>query len=251
MSKQIANGEVNINIFRTVLSWIIGPLWTGLIASLALITFAFTKSGDTVHMYSRIWSRFLMWIAAIKVEIDGEENIPKDHSVLIVSNHQSLCDILVFSGYLPLRFNWIAKRELFRIPFLGSAMKAAGYIPIDRKNREKVYMSLEHAAMQLKKVSILIFPEGTRTRSGKLGRFKHGVVHLVKFSGVPILPITITNSFERLPPEKRGVVPGTIHVKIDPILKTEGLDKSGLNELMKSLHDHMEERVNVSQRFPG
>jgi 1-acyl-sn-glycerol-3-phosphate acyltransferase len=235
--------ETNISVIRTVISWVFGILWTALCAILALLSFALTRDGRIVHRVSWLWSRVLLWIAGFKVELHGIEYVPQDHSILLIANHQSLADILVLSGYLPIRFAWIAKKELFRIPLLGSAMKAAGYIPIDRKNRENAFNSIEEAGNQLKTLPILIFPEGTRTRTGKLGKFKSGAIHLASASGVPLLPITITNSFERIPPDKRGISPGTIHVTIDPEICTEGLTRESLNQIMNEIHDQMEARI--------
>ncbi|MBN1356557.1 1-acyl-sn-glycerol-3-phosphate acyltransferase [bacterium] len=243
----MASGN-RINYFRTCLIWTGGLLWTLVIAILALMVFAVSRSGNSVHWFSRIWSRFLLWLAGVKIRMKGLENVPADHSVLIVSNHQSLCDIFVMAGYLPLRFSWIAKREVFKVPFVGAAMKAANYVPIDRENREQAFQSLENASRILKRHSVVIFPEGTRTRSGELGKFKHGAEHLLAQSGVPVLPVTITNSFERIPPETVGIVPGTINVQVDPEIRTDGLNRRQIAGLMRDIWERMERRIGDSRR---
>lgn len=215
-------------------------------ASAAVFSYAITRNADTIHAISRKWAAFLLWLTGVRVQMEGLDHIPGNLPVLVISNHQSMMDILVLSAYLPIRFAWIAKRELFRIPLLGSAMKAAGYISIDRENREKAYRSLEIAAEQIRRMSIVIFPEGTRTRTGKLGPFKQGAIHLTEHSRVPILPITITNSFERIPPEKKGIVPGTIHVAIDPIVPTQNLNRAGILAVMDEIRLRMEDRIAAS-----
>lgn len=235
-----------INYFRTFLGWTIGSVWTFSMAFIALCAVGITRSGSAAHSVAKVWSRFLLWLTGIKVHVSGLENVPKDQRILIVSNHQSLCDILVLSGYFPIRFSWIAKKELFKIPIFGPAMKAADYIPIDRGNKEKAYASLKNAAKMMQKHSVLIFPEGTRTRTGRLGRFKHGVVHLADLSGVPLLPLTITNSFARLHPEKKGIVPGTINVQIDPLIPVEGMNKKEITDVIQEIRSKMEERIRAS-----
>jgi 1-acyl-sn-glycerol-3-phosphate acyltransferase len=235
-----------ISYIRTFLGWTFGVPWTICMSTVAILSFLIARSGTVVHGCGGVWSRVLLWVTGMTVEMTGLENVPSGHSVLIVSNHQSMCDILVVCGYLPLRFSFIAKRELFRIPLLGPAMKAANYVPIDRANREKAYRSLEDAANVLKNHSVLIFPEGTRTRTGALGKFKHGAVHLLVSSGVPVLPITITNSFERVPPGRFGIVPGTIHVRIDPEIVTDGMNKREILKVMQTIRHQMEERIDAS-----
>jgi len=235
-----------ISYIRTFLGWTFGVPWTICMSTIAIISFLITRSGTAVHGCGGAWSRVLLRVTGMAVDMTGVENIPSGHSVLIVSNHQSMCDILVLCGYLPLRFSFIAKRELFKIPLLGPAMKAANYVPIDRANREKAYRSLEAAGDVLRHHSVLIFPEGTRTRTGALGKFKHGAVHLLAASGVPVLPVTITNSFERVPPGRLGIVPGTVHVRIDPEIETEGKDKREILKLMQTIRQQMEERIIAS-----
>ncbi len=240
-----------ISYLHTLIGWVFGVPWTAACAFYALCLFWITRSGARVHHTSRGWSRILLRMTGIRVEVTGLENIPENQPVLIVSNHQSMYDILVFSGYYPKYFSWIAKKELFRIPFLGPAMHAANYIPIDRENKEKSLKSLEDAADRLRDNSVLIFPEGTRSRTGAVGQFKFGAVILASISGNPILPVTITNSFERLPPEKFGIVPGTIRMIIDPVIETKGLNRRELFKILKEIRARIESRVNASSEIPA
>jgi len=215
-------------------------------ATLAAITPLFPNSEKRIHCYSRIWAKVVLKITGMKVHLTGVENLPRNHTVLLLSNHQSAFDIPVLACYLPFQIAWIAKRELFKVPIFGNALKAAGYIAIDRGNKEQALQSLESAADRIKEVSVVIFPEGTRTRTGKLGRFKGGGLLLAKASGVPILPVTITNSFERKPPEMNTISPGTIHVTFDPEISIANLSRRELSKEMASIHKIMEKRIEAS-----
>ncbi|MBN1551102.1 1-acyl-sn-glycerol-3-phosphate acyltransferase [bacterium] len=226
MSQQRTDAKTyRINLFSTFIGWTFGVPWTILIALSALLVFAIVRKGHVVHSHSKVWARGLLKLTGISVKIHGLEQIPKDQPVLIVANHQSMCDILALAGYLPIPFSWIAKKELFKIPIFGTAMTAAKYIPIDRKNRENAYKTLDLAADVLQSQSVLIFPEGTRSRTGEVRKFKYGAAHIIMNSNQPVLPIAITNSFERMPPDRMGILPGNIQVRILPIISTEGLDR--------------------------
>lgn len=235
--------QPGISISRTALAWSIGVIATGLIALSSILCYLITRSERLVQLHGRAWGRFLLWLMGTPVTIAGLYNIPRDHHVILMSNHQSWCDIFAYAGYIPIPFKWIAKRELFRIPLVGLAMKAAGYIPIDRQNRESAFETIEGTSNQLKQESILIFPEGTRTRTGKLGRFKHGIVYLALQSQAPIITMMIQNSFDRMPPGRIGVSPGTIHIDITPEIQTKGLDKTQLIELIDTIRSDMQIRL--------
>ncbi len=235
--------QPGISYFRTGLAWTVGLLGTAFFAFSSLVSFLLTRSERLVQWHGKIWGRFVLRILGVRVELCGLDNLPRDHHAILISNHQSWCDIFAYSGYLPIPFKWIAKRELFKIPLVGPAMKAAGYIPIDRDNRERAFETIEGTSRELKNESIIIFPEGTRTRTGKLGRFKHGVVYLALQSHAPFVPMTIFNSFNRIPPGKMGVSPGTIRIEIFPEIPTRGLEKNELIRLVDSIRSDMLTRL--------
>ncbi len=235
-----------ISVFRTTLAWGVGLPWTAFMAGLAVLAPIFPRSDLIIHHLARIWGLIFLKLTGVKVRIYGQENIPNDRSVLVVSNHQGVFDIIVFSSCIPMRIAWIAKRELFKVPIFGRALHSAGYIPVDRGNREKAFNSLKQAAEKIKNKTVVIFPEGTRTRSGKLAPFKGGAGYLANESRVPILPVTITNSYERNLPETKGFSPGIIHVYIDEMIPTENLDRKQIHSVMNEIHDRMETRIEAS-----
>jgi 1-acyl-sn-glycerol-3-phosphate acyltransferase len=149
------------------------------------------------------------------------EDLPATPAVL-VGNHQGMFDILVLMKYLPRPPVFVAKQELFRIPVLGPGMRAFGHISVDRKNSEKAIASIQTGKEQLLKYQqqVIFFPEGTRTRDGKMLPFKKGAFVFALESGLPIVPFCVRGSYEALPPGVKVVRPGLIEVAfltpIDP-----------------------------------
>ncbi|MFA4904896.1 MAG: lysophospholipid acyltransferase family protein [Candidatus Margulisiibacteriota bacterium] len=149
---------------------------------------------------ARTWARLLAFISGVPVAIEGLENLKKNEPVVIVSNHQGAADILILLAYLPVDFRFVIKKELFKVPFFGWYLKKAGYISVDRGVGEKAHRLFSEAEDALKTGdSILVFPEGTRSRDGKLQPFKRGSLLLAQKARVNIVPVAISGSFHILP----------------------------------------------------
>ena len=141
------------------------------------------------------WGRLIIWVSGVRVRRGGGSGLDPAAPYVFAANHQSQYDIFVLSGYLGHDFSWLAKKELFRVPLWGKAMLAAGYIPIDRSKGREAMKSLGEAASRIAAgTSVVIFPEGTRSPDGRLGRFKPGVMHLAIKAGVPVVPVAIDGS---------------------------------------------------------
>jgi len=177
-----------------------------------------------------------------KIEIKGREKAQSDTTYVIIANHQSILDILLIN-YLRFRFKWISKIENTGIPLLGWYLRMAGYITVDRGNEESKAEMLEKSHQCLKNgISIMIFPEGTRSQDSGIGFYKRGAFQLAIQAGVPILPVLIDGTTDILP--KHGLIFGSgYHVKIkvlDPVNPSEfGTDNPDvlagqLNMKMKS-----------------
>lgn len=162
-----------------------------------------------------IWGKFVCYIFFINVKVSGLENIDRKQSYVFAANHQSAFDILAVYGWLPYIFKWLLKIELRKVPFLGAACQAAGHIFVDRSNPIAAKQSMAKAVEQLQNgISVVIFPEGTRTKTGKLGKFKRGAFLLAMELKLPIVPITISGSYERV--KGLRAFPGTIKMIIHP-----------------------------------
>lgn len=225
-------------IFRTLITWLFGLIITFFIFPFVILTSIFDRSGNSAHTIGRIWARTILFLSGVKVNIKGIENI-LNTSQIFVSNHQGAFDILVFQGCLPVQFRWLAKKSLFKIPIIGWTMSIAGYVRIDRKHAGSAYHGLENAAEKLKAgASILIFPEGTRSRTDELLPFKRGGFVLAANTAFPITPISITGTRDIM---KRGSIfirPARVSVNIGkPIMTKDMNDKSLLEMTKKSIQD--------------
>lgn len=181
--------------------------------------------GSTEALYSTglFGARVALWLAGIRREVQGLENIPRDRTVVFMANHQGNIDPPVIFTILP-PILIIAKEEFFRVPVLGRAMHLTGFVPVDRANREKAIAGLEQAQRRLKEgSSFLVFPEGTRSSDGRLQPFKKGVFIMAIQAGVPIVPITISGSSRIMPKGKFAMHPGKVRVTIHNAVPTEGL----------------------------
>jgi len=174
-----------------------------------------------------------------KVTVTGEKINDPRHPYVVVANHQSLGDIPVVS-HLPWEMKWVGKEELFKIPIVGWQMKLAGDIPVNRKGVRRWEQVAKKAGYYLDhKCSIMIFPEGTRTKDGNLQRFTDGAFALAIKHQVPILPVVVEGTFHCLP--KNSWVFGRSNNMIVKVLKpipTEGLDSKSIAELRDNVH-HM------------
>jgi len=155
------------------------------------------------------WSRRLLARAEAKLEISYDAPVDWSRAYVVMSNHQSLFDIPVLYAVVPGTMRMITKKELFRVPIWGRAMREAGMISIDRENRDSAISSLRNAEAALHSgVHIWIAPEGTRTRVGTLGRLKKGGFVLAAQTHAPILPIAISGTRKLLPADGAIVRPG-------------------------------------------
>ncbi len=193
------------------------------------------RSGKTSHLMARYWSRFIFWGVGIKPVVKGIENIPRDQAVIFAANHQSTMDIPAMFGYLPANFRIMAKRSLFLIPFLGWHLYLAGNIPIDRKNAKKAFGSVLIASARIKKnLSLLVFAEGTRSRDGKLHRFKRGGFTLARKLKVPVVPVAIKGTYDLMPAGAWLARPGRIEIVVMPAIAASTEESDNLEADVRS-----------------
>lgn len=209
--------------------WLLGVPVTIFLFMFVLLSLLIDREGKMVHSIGALWCRAILALSGVKVNIKGAENIPKDRPVIFLSNHQGAFDIPALQGFLNSQFRWVAKKSLFKIPIFGWSMSLAGYIGIERESAGSAYKSIEEAASRIKGgTSVLIFPEGTRSKTAELLPFKRGGFLLAVKSGVPIIPVGIkgTNAIMR----KGGALikPSDVTISIGEPIKTEGADEKEL-----------------------
>ncbi|AKT40016.1 lysophospholipid acyltransferase family protein [Chondromyces crocatus] len=170
----------------------------------------------------RWWSQKLFRDAEVDLVVRGREHAESAGPLLVMSNHQSLYDIPALYCSVPGRLRMVAKQELFRVPLWGPAMRAAGFIEVDRQNREQAVASLRASVSHLKNgTCIWIAPEGTRSKDGRLGRFKSGGFRMALETGTPILPVAIDGTRHVLPAkgfvvQRKQRVVVTLLPQVDP-----------------------------------
>ena len=215
-----------------------------LFCSLCAVTAGlFDGSGRSGHALARFWSLWLLRVARIRLAVTGLDQVPAAGPVIYMGNHQGNFDIGALTLAIPRRFSWVAKEELFRVPIFGSAMRRAGYIPLDRSDGRKALKSMKLAAERIAAgSSVVIFPEGTRTKDGSLLPFKRGAFLLAAKAGVPIVPFTINGSMQINPRNRLELNPGTISVSFAVPIQAAGVPES---ELMGRVREAIAARLEV------
>jgi 1-acyl-sn-glycerol-3-phosphate acyltransferase len=184
------------------------------------------------------WARFNSLITPMRVTVLGRENIVKSQSYIVASNHQSSYDIFVLFGWLGIDLKWVIKKELKKYPVFGYATEKGGNIIIDRSNAKEAYESLQKARQKIVNgTSIIMLPEGTRSRSGELGEFKKGAFWLAQELKLPILPVTITGTRGILPPKTLDLFPGRATLRIHAPVDIEAYDEASTDRLTKDVRD--------------
>jgi 1-acyl-sn-glycerol-3-phosphate acyltransferase len=220
-------------MIRSVLLVTLGVAITAFISFWCVIFSLFSNAENNIHKVAKLWAKILLLICNIKVEIIGKENILRGKPQIFMANHQSDFDILIVLAHIPGQFRWLVKKELFHIPVFGAAMKSAGYIEIDRNNREKAMQSLDQAALRIREgKSIMAFPEGTRSHFGEIKHFKQGTFYLAIKSGAPIVPISIIGSGEIMPKRSLKIKPGKIKLVIDKPIDVKNIMLENRQELI-------------------
>lgn len=193
---------------------------TFLFALSALLWTLVDDSGKSFGVHARLWARISLALANVRVTVTGTEQLPAG-PVIFMSNHQSNFDILALLSGLPRQIHMIAKKELFDIPVFGASMRRGGYIPLDRSDGRKALKSMDNAAAMIRSgKSVVMFPEGTRSKDFNLLPFKRGGFLLALRAGVPVVPVTINGSGRINPAGKTRLYAGQINIHLHPPLAT-------------------------------
>lgn len=231
-------------MLRSLLFYIVLFFATIFCGIVAVILALISRGGNLSHLIGRLWGRILLFAAGVKVRVDGLQNIDPTQAYVFAANHQSQFDIFVLLAHLPIQFRWLAKKELFRIPFLGMGMKGAGYIPIDRSNRKEAFKSIDLAAARVREgTSVVIFPEGTRTVDGTLQSFKKGGFHLAIKSKRPIVPVSLSGTFAILPKKGFRIRPQPVLIHLGDPVPTEDVRVQDRDWLISEIRRRIQENL--------
>jgi 1-acyl-sn-glycerol-3-phosphate acyltransferase len=196
-----------------------------------------------IQAYSRFALGLGRRILGVRLELRGMENFDREKPYIFMSNHLSLLDGPILFLVIPRFVRVILKRSVFKFPIIGQAMRAVDFIPVDRKGRHSGKESIQKAARMIreKQVPFLIFPEGTRSRSGKLQRLRRGGFFLALESKTPIVPVSIKGTFSLLPPGTFFAKPGPVHVTFFPPIEVEGDSRKDLPQLISRVEEKIRE----------
>jgi 1-acyl-sn-glycerol-3-phosphate acyltransferase len=223
---------------RTLFVWLCISLGGIFFSCLVLITYPFDRTGRLGHRLGGLWGKVALLANRVKVRVEGAEHVSGTGPYIFMSNHLGSYDIFSLQGCLPFHFKWLAKKEIFSIPLLGWAMRAAGYVSIDREGTRETVEAMNEAARKIHDgMNVMIFPEGSRSPDGSIQPFKKGGFTLAIKSGVPIVPVALTGSREIMPKETRRISSGAITIRMDRPIETKDLSLKDRKALMEQVHD--------------
>lgn len=208
-------------------------------SALTIILSPFDFRGWTTYLTYKAFGRCVLLFCGVKLEKHLKGGFEKEKGYIFVANHLSYLDIPVLMCSLPKNIRFIYKKSLSWIPVFGWSLFLGGYIPIDRKNARSAIESLKKAALKLKKkLSVVIFPEGTRSRTGSTAEFKKGIFMLASFAETDIVPVAISGTEKILKPDSLNITPGRVKVVIDrPV--TFSKDKNLLDNIRNTIVDNL------------
>jgi 1-acyl-sn-glycerol-3-phosphate acyltransferase len=198
--------------------------YTAVCGTLSICSSLFDSQGRWQHAFARAWSWLILKTSGIRVSVEGVEHIDPTKTLIFCANHQSAMDIPILFVNLPVQFRFVAKRSLFAMPFMGWHLRRSGHIPVDRDRPRDAMKSFEEAAAKIRAgSSVVLFPEGHRSRDGQVGPFKRGSFHLAVLAGLPIVPITLNGTRGVLKPDTYHVRAGEARMIVHPSIATAGL----------------------------
>ncbi|MGZ4787438.1 MAG: lysophospholipid acyltransferase family protein [Terriglobales bacterium] len=207
--------------------------------TLSLLSSLFDRDGRVQHWFARTWSWMILKTVFSPVEVVGRENIPAEPAVY-AANHSSAMDIPLVYTTFPMQFRIMAKIELFRYPFMGWHLTRSGQIPIDEK--ELNLAGVKKAIKTLKSgMSLMVFPEGGRTRDGEIKKFQSGAFYMAIKAGVPIVPMAIVGAYELLKMNTYLIHPGRLQLVIGKPISTEGYSTRDMEPLAEKVKAAIED----------
>ena len=212
-------------------------LFTIVMGALSLVASFFDPTGNSQHRIARIWGRMVLAVSFIRVRAEGLDKLDPRGSYVFVANHASFMDIPAILSRLPYQFRFFAKKGLYRIPFLGTHLRRAGHLPVDRSSARASLKSMTAGARLIAErgISVLLFPEGGRSPHG-LREFKDGAAYIAIKAGVPVVPIAILGMRQLLPMGSIHIRAGKVVLRAGDPIPTAGLKPSDHTELTLRLH---------------
>ena len=235
-----------MKLFRSLRALLVIPFALLLTLFISIVTLFRTlvlrKDAASVQGLAAWWAKSICTAGGVVVSVTGTEKLDSEKPYIFAANHQSQFDIFALQGFLGVDFRWLAKKELFQVPIWGPAMRKAGYIPVDRSHGRQALKSLGEAAQKIAAgTSVIIFPEGTRSKDGKIKDFKAGAMVLAIKSGVEIVPVAIDGTYEILPKGKLLMKPGNVAIRVGNPIATKDCTSKDKHTLAQFLQKEVTE----------
>lgn len=211
-------------------------VYTILLGFASLVSSLFDRRGHFAHRCARLWSRWILGTTGVHLRTHGAAPAASSGSCVYVANHQSIYDIPVVFAALPTQLRILAKASLGRIPFLGWHLHRSGHVLVDRQNPgPSVMRRMEELVRE--GASLIVFPEGTRSDNGVLGRFKAGAFIIAVDHHLPVVPVTVTGTSSIMRKGHVTTRPGVVDVTVHPPMSTDGLTREDVRALIDRVRD--------------
>jgi 1-acyl-sn-glycerol-3-phosphate acyltransferase len=197
-------------------------LYTIVLGTISLFSTLFDRRGNFAHKCARAWARLILSTTGVRVRVSGLDHLEPGRSYVFAANHQSIYDIPIVFTSIPAQLRIVAKESLGRIPFMGWHLHRAGHLLVDRRNPGADIVT-KMARLVRDGSSLIVFPEGTRSVDGAVGRFKKGSFAVAVDARLPVVPVTITGSCHIMKKGQLMVCPGEVQLVVHPPISTEGI----------------------------
>lgn len=231
-------------MLRTIICWVTFIIYT-VFFGIYGVALAVISPPAAVKYAVRPWARMILFTAGVKLDVEGLENIPEEPSI-IMFNHQSVFDIFAYMAALPIDWKAVMKKEVGDMPFIGWVSKIAGHYIVARDGSERDTKEVKKIVKGIKEgPSVLIAPEGTRGKEGKLLPFQKGGFLIAMLAGVPVVPMVITGGLDIMPKDSKVLRPGMMRIRILPPIDVADLPqgREGREELMRIVRARMKEEL--------
>lgn len=228
-------------IYQYLIAWPLFVLNTLLTALITIIWFPWPNS-RFIHGVQAYWSQSFFFLMLLPVRVTGGGDLQKGQSYVFVSNHQSFCDVFLNYGWLPVVFKYLMKQELRKIPVVGLACKVCGHVFIDRRNPRAAARSLQQVEQTLRKgVCTVIYPEGTRSTTGEVQRFKRGAFQVAFDLHLPVVPLSVSGCYECMPKGSAFIErhPVNLHIGKPMDLTTYADEQEAINAVRQAVIEGM------------
>jgi 1-acyl-sn-glycerol-3-phosphate acyltransferase len=218
-------------------AWIFGS--TIVVGLIAITGTLITRSGRPIDVLGRLWSRWIVWVCGIDLEVVGLERLRPGQSYVLISNHLSNFDIWCTLGSMPFTTRFVAKKELLRLPVFGQALALSDHIVIDRQDPQEAIEKINAATARAPEgIGILFYAEGTRSRDGKIHDFKKGGASLALRTGLPVVPVSVSGTRKFLPRGCAVIRPGgKVRIVLAEPIPTAGLPFEARDELTERVRE--------------